>query len=188
MGSDRLRICPPGDRGHINNGPKTSLAHGRRKQANGVESSDEVHRQNSLPLAGRHLSQAMSPSFALRRNGSIVTDRVDLLPQTVLKLAASLGQFVVLRDVALRSDGFAPGLANAFRDLLCTSQIDVYGNRRAASTKGERNGGSNALACTRHQNETTAMAGRFATSCDVMIAPLICESSVGRRCSMQLPQ
>ena len=124
----------------------------------------------------------------LRRNASIIDDRIDAAAQTVLKFIASLGQLVVFRDVALRTDGFAPGLANAFRDLLCTSQIDVYGNRRAASTKGERNGGSNALACTRHQNETTAMAGRFATSGDVMIAPLICESSVGRRCSMQLPQ
>jgi hypothetical protein len=56
------------------------------------------------------------------------------------------------------------------------SQFDVYdGGLCAASTKGERNGGSNALACTRDRNATTAMAGRFATSCDVMTAPLICE-------------
>jgi hypothetical protein len=41
-----------------------------------------------------------------------------------------------------------------------TSQFDVYeSDRCAASTKGECNGGSNALACTRDQNTATAMAG-----------------------------
>jgi hypothetical protein len=158
MGSGHFRICPPGDREHINNGPKASFAHGRRKQANRVESSDEVHRQNSLPLAGRHLSQAMSPSFALRRNASIVTDRVAAF-QTVLKFAASLGQLVALGDVELPAAALPPRLANTFGDLLhmLIRCLRWRPPRRVDQRRAQWR--LQCLALTHDQNPTTAMAG-----------------------------